>query len=250
MHIGLRSVEVKRGLLYLNNRRVQLRGASMHEDMIGRGAALTGADLDTMVRELKELGANITRSHYVLSEALLRRLDRAGIMVWNQAPVWQRDHGANLLRLPAGAQAGGRPGGAHGEGRAQPPVGDHALGGQRADLQGRHASPARKLLPARRPDEGARARSDAADLGRHQGPPRLRRAVRLQPFEHDRHQPVLRLVPVGRGLRPARAVPPGDARPLSRARAGDDRVRRRGAPRHGRQARPTSRAATASRSST
>ena len=100
MNIGLRSVEVKRGLLHLNNRRIQLRGASLHEDMIGHGAALTGGDFDTIVRELKELGANVTRSHYVLSEGLLRRLDRAGIMVWNQAPVWQRDHGANLLQYP------------------------------------------------------------------------------------------------------------------------------------------------------
>jgi beta-glucuronidase len=98
--IGLRSVKVKRGLLFLNNRQVNLRGASMHEDMPGRGAAINGADMDTAVRELKELGANVTRAHYVLSEGLLNRLDRAGIMVWNQAPVWQRDHGANLLRYP------------------------------------------------------------------------------------------------------------------------------------------------------
>ena len=100
MSIGLRSVTVKDGLLHLNNRRVNLRGASLHEDMVGNGAALTGGDFDTIVRELKELGANVTRSHYVLSEGLLRRLDRAGIMVWNQAPVWQRDHGANLLQYP------------------------------------------------------------------------------------------------------------------------------------------------------
>jgi hypothetical protein len=98
--IGLRSVKVKHGLLYLNNRQINLRGAAMHEDMPGRGAALTAADMDTMVRELKELGANVTRAHYVLSEGLLNRLDRAGIMVWNEAPVWQRDHGANLLKAP------------------------------------------------------------------------------------------------------------------------------------------------------
>jgi beta-galactosidase/beta-glucuronidase len=98
MKIGLRSVKVKRGLLYLNNRQIQVRGASMHEDRPPNGAALTAFDMDTMVRELKEVGANITRSHYVLSEGLLRRLDRAGIMVWNQAPIWQRDHGANLLK--------------------------------------------------------------------------------------------------------------------------------------------------------
>ena len=96
--IGLRSVAVKRGLLFLNNRRVRMRGASIHEDFAGRGAALSPSDMDAFVRELQALGANVTRAHYVLSEGMLRRLDRAGIMVWNQAPVWQRDHRANLLQ--------------------------------------------------------------------------------------------------------------------------------------------------------
>jgi hypothetical protein len=99
--VGLRSVEVKHGLLYLNNRRIRLAGASIHEDMPGSGAALTGADMDRIVSNLKELGANITRAHYVLSQGLLSRLDRAGIMVWNQAPIWQRDRHANVLRFPS-----------------------------------------------------------------------------------------------------------------------------------------------------
>jgi beta-glucuronidase len=96
--IGLRSVEAKQGHLWLNNRRIQLRGASIHEDMPGSGAALTGADMDRFVADLKDLGANITRAHYLLNERLLSRLDRAGILVWNQAPIWQRDSGARLLR--------------------------------------------------------------------------------------------------------------------------------------------------------
>jgi beta-galactosidase/beta-glucuronidase len=99
--VGLRSVEVKHGLLYLNNRRIQLSGASIHEDMPGSGAALTSADMDRIVAELEELGATVTRSHYVLSERLLARLDRAGIMVWNQAPIWQRDRKANVLQYPS-----------------------------------------------------------------------------------------------------------------------------------------------------
>jgi Glycosyl hydrolases family 2, TIM barrel domain/Glycosyl hydrolases family 2 len=98
--IGFRSVAVRGGQLMLNNRPLNLRGASIHEDAPGRGAALNGFDMDTTVRELKELGANVTRSHYVLSEGLLRRFDEAGILVYNQAPIWQRDHGANLLRNP------------------------------------------------------------------------------------------------------------------------------------------------------
>ena len=98
--IGLRSVEVKGGLLYLNNRRIQLRGASIHEDMPGSGAALTSADMIRIVADLKALGANITRAHYLLNDRLLSRLDRAGIMIWSQAPIWQRDARAHLLWQP------------------------------------------------------------------------------------------------------------------------------------------------------
>ena len=54
--IGLRSVQVKRGHLWLNNRRIQLRGASIHEDMPGSGAALTGADMDRIVADLRVSG--------------------------------------------------------------------------------------------------------------------------------------------------------------------------------------------------
>ncbi|MFN2615919.1 MAG: glycoside hydrolase family 2 protein [Thermoleophilaceae bacterium] len=96
--VGLRSVRVKRGRLYLNNRPIQLRGASIHEDMPGDGAALSSSDMDRIVSDLRDLHANVTRAHYLLSERLLAKLDRAGIMVWNEAPIWQRDHGANLLR--------------------------------------------------------------------------------------------------------------------------------------------------------
>jgi len=98
--IGLRSVQVKRRHLWLNNRRIQLRGASIHEDMAGSGAALTGADMDRIVADLKDLGANVTRAHYLLNDRLLDRLDRAGIMVWNEAPIWQRDAGTHLLWQP------------------------------------------------------------------------------------------------------------------------------------------------------
>ncbi|HEX2160827.1 MAG TPA: glycoside hydrolase family 2 TIM barrel-domain containing protein [Thermoleophilaceae bacterium] len=98
--LGFRSIEVRDGMLLLNNRPINLRGASIHEDAPGRGAAINGYDMDTTVRELKELGANVTRAHYVLSQGLLNRFDKAGILVYNQAPVWQRDHGANLLRRP------------------------------------------------------------------------------------------------------------------------------------------------------
>ncbi len=98
--VGLRSVEVRGGHLRLNNRPVRLRGASIHEDMPGRGAALSAADMDRIVADLEELGANVTRAHYLMNDGLLRRFDRAGILVWNQAPIWQRDHRGNILGRP------------------------------------------------------------------------------------------------------------------------------------------------------
>ncbi|MDX6678479.1 MAG: beta-galactosidase, partial [Solirubrobacteraceae bacterium] len=95
--VGLRTVAVVDGALRLNDKVLDLRGASIQEDVPGRGPALTDADIESTIEELKELGANVTRAHYLLDERLLRRLDEEGIMVWSQAPVYHRDR---LLRTP------------------------------------------------------------------------------------------------------------------------------------------------------
>ena len=94
---GLRSVAVRAGRLLLNGREVHLRGASIQEDVPGRGPALQDSDMDQIVAELKALGANVTRAHYGLNPGLLDRLDAAGILVWTQAPIYHRDV---LLRTP------------------------------------------------------------------------------------------------------------------------------------------------------
>ncbi len=90
-HVGLRTVTVVDGMLRLNDRVLDLRGASIQEDVPGRGPALTDADVENTIDELKALGANITRAHYLLDQRLLDRLDREGILVWSQAPVYHRD---------------------------------------------------------------------------------------------------------------------------------------------------------------
>lgn len=89
--IGLRTVAVRNGLLELNGKPVELRGASIQEDVAGRGPALRDADVDAIVQQLKQVGANITRAHYALDERLARKLDAAGILVWGQAPIYHRD---------------------------------------------------------------------------------------------------------------------------------------------------------------
>jgi beta-glucuronidase len=89
--VGLRSVDVVDGMLRINGRVLDLRGASIQEDVPGRGPALTDADIANTVAELKALGVNVTRAHYLLDSRLLDRFDEAGILVWSQAPVYHRD---------------------------------------------------------------------------------------------------------------------------------------------------------------
>jgi hypothetical protein len=81
---GLRQLTWRGRRVSLNGRRLALHGASLHEDAYGHGDALTAADMDELVADLKAIGANMTRSHHPLSPALLERLDAAGIMVWQE----------------------------------------------------------------------------------------------------------------------------------------------------------------------
>ncbi|MDQ3609909.1 MAG: hypothetical protein M3459_13595 [Actinomycetota bacterium] len=89
--VGLRQVDVRDGLLHLNGRVTELRGASIQEDVPGRGPALTDEDVERTVSRLKALNANVTRAHYLLDQRLLDRFDEEGILVWSQAPVYHRD---------------------------------------------------------------------------------------------------------------------------------------------------------------
>ncbi|HWH45725.1 MAG TPA: glycoside hydrolase family 2 TIM barrel-domain containing protein [Thermoleophilaceae bacterium] len=82
--VGLREIENRDGTPYLNGVPLFLRGASIHEEEVGRGDALSTAGMDAIVARLESLGANATRSQHPLHPALLERLDAAGILVWQQ----------------------------------------------------------------------------------------------------------------------------------------------------------------------
>ena len=89
--VGLRYVRVQDGRLFLNGNELQLRGASIQEDVPGRGPALRDEDVETIIGDLQRLRANVTRAQYPLDERLLNRLDEEGILVWSQAPVYHED---------------------------------------------------------------------------------------------------------------------------------------------------------------
>ena len=80
--VGLRQLTWTGGHLRLNGHPLLLHGASIQEDVVGHGDALTGADQSALVASLKSLGANATRAQHPLDIGLLQRLDAAGILVW------------------------------------------------------------------------------------------------------------------------------------------------------------------------
>ena len=98
-HVGVRSIKVRNGRLLINGVATTLRGASMHEESVadGHGGALTPADERSMFQQLLQLGGTITRVHYPLPPAMLEMADRAGVMVWDEVPVYRL--GEDQLKL-------------------------------------------------------------------------------------------------------------------------------------------------------
>jgi beta-glucuronidase len=93
VHTGLRSLTVRGGRLLLNGLPVNLRGVALHDDLPGKGAALTEADRVQTIQEVKDVGATLVRSHYPLSPAFLELADRTGILVWSEVPVYRMNTG-------------------------------------------------------------------------------------------------------------------------------------------------------------
>jgi beta-glucuronidase len=89
LHSGIRSVKVSNGRLLLNGRALNLRGVGVHEEGKGQGFAIDNARRDQMVKEAKELGATVLRSHYPLHPYTHELADRRGLLVWSEIPVYR-----------------------------------------------------------------------------------------------------------------------------------------------------------------
>jgi beta-glucuronidase len=87
---GIRKIhKLADGRVLLNGRAMRLKGASVHEDDPLAGAALRPAHRLNEMRRLDQLGVDVVRAHYPLHPATLEALDRRGVLVWSQAPVYQ-----------------------------------------------------------------------------------------------------------------------------------------------------------------
>jgi beta-galactosidase/beta-glucuronidase len=90
---GVKKLSRRGSTALLNGHPLQLRGASIHEDDPRLGAALNQGRRRSLLRRLRQLHATVTRSHYPLHPAFIEALDRAGILYWVQAPVYQLPNG-------------------------------------------------------------------------------------------------------------------------------------------------------------
>jgi beta-glucuronidase len=87
---GVKKIDVRPGgVILLNGKRLNVRGASVMEDDRVEGGALSPRTRELLLNRLKNLGATITRSQYPMHPAFLEGLDRAGILYWVDAPVYQ-----------------------------------------------------------------------------------------------------------------------------------------------------------------
>lgn len=86
--LGIRSFafDADRGFI-LNGKSTPLRGVSRHQDLQGRGWALTAADHARDMAMIEELGANSVRhAHYQHAQEWADEADRAGMAVWAELP--------------------------------------------------------------------------------------------------------------------------------------------------------------------
>jgi glycosyl hydrolase family 2 len=94
VHTGLRSVRVRPdGRLLLNGLPVNLRGVAVHDDLPGKGPALSEADRVQQIGQIKDSGSTLVRSHYPLSPAFEELADQAGLLIWSEVPVYRMNTG-------------------------------------------------------------------------------------------------------------------------------------------------------------
>lgn len=86
--LGLRyfKVDPDKGF-FLNGKYLDLYGAGRHEDLAGKGSALSEGDHDRDMELIKELGATAMRlTHYPQNKHFYDLCDRNGIILWSEIP--------------------------------------------------------------------------------------------------------------------------------------------------------------------
>ena len=88
--IGFRTIATKGSEIYLNNKPIKLKGISSHAEPIGiKGFAFSSEHFKSILAEVRKLRGNFLRAaHYPYSRHLAKEADKAGILLWEEIPVY------------------------------------------------------------------------------------------------------------------------------------------------------------------
>ncbi|PRD49430.1 beta-galactosidase [Sphingobacterium haloxyli] len=103
-NVGFRSIEISRetGAFLVNGKLTKLYGVNRHDHHPERGKALTRADMEADIRQIKQFNFNAIRtSHYPNDPYIYELCDRYGIMVMDEANMESHGLGGKLMNDPA-----------------------------------------------------------------------------------------------------------------------------------------------------
>jgi beta-glucuronidase len=87
--IGYREVRTQGRDVLLNGEPIRLYGVCVHAEFRGTGRTATDAGIAELVAHAKDLGCNFLRcAHYPYAEPWGRAMDRAGLLWWEEVPVY------------------------------------------------------------------------------------------------------------------------------------------------------------------
>jgi beta-glucuronidase len=87
--VGFREIRAEGTRMLLNGQDLVLCGVCVHEDDLATGRCSDEADIRQRIAHARELGANFLRlAHYPHDERVARLCDEAGLLLWNEIPVY------------------------------------------------------------------------------------------------------------------------------------------------------------------
>ncbi len=88
--IGFRSIKTEGKFILLNDKKIFLKGISIHEESpFRKGRAYSLEDAKQLLNWAKEMGCNYVRlAHYPHNEHMVRLADKMGVLVWEENPVY------------------------------------------------------------------------------------------------------------------------------------------------------------------
>jgi beta-glucuronidase len=88
-NIGFREIKVVGTDIYLNGKKIFLKGICTHEESVVNGKAMTEEEIRENFKLAKEMNCNYMRlAHYPHTEKAARLADEMGIMLWEEIPVY------------------------------------------------------------------------------------------------------------------------------------------------------------------